>query len=58
MTKPHVLSKAQLQEPMFVYLAASSKAVDVALIRENEGIQKPMYYVSQVLRMPRPDILI
>ena len=34
---------------MFVYLAVSNGAVSATLIREDEGVQKPVYYISKAL---------
>ena len=36
----------------FLYLAVSPTAVSAALIREEEKVQKPMYYTSRALRGP------
>ncbi|XP_074323982.1 uncharacterized protein LOC141660900 [Apium graveolens] len=47
---PPVLSKAKPEEPLSFYIAAGPKAVSSALIREEGGIQSPIYYVSQVLK--------
>ena len=35
---------------MFVYLAVSTTVVSVALIREENKIQRPMYYISQAFQ--------
>ncbi|XP_075658589.1 uncharacterized protein LOC142628360 [Castanea sativa] len=37
-------------EELFMYLAVSSAAVSVALIREEGKIQKPVYFISRALR--------
>jgi len=34
---------------MFLYFAVSKSVVSEALVREDESIQKPMYYVSKSL---------
>ena len=36
-------------EELFLYLAVSLVAVSAALIREEDGVQKPVYYASQAL---------
>lgn len=33
-----------------MYLTASQAAVETALVREEKGVQYPVYYVSQVLK--------
>ncbi|XP_074349151.1 uncharacterized protein LOC141688902 [Apium graveolens] len=47
---PPVLSKAKPGEPLSLYIAAGPKAVSSALVREEGGMQDPIYYVSQVLK--------
>ncbi|XP_074347465.1 uncharacterized protein LOC141686323 [Apium graveolens] len=47
---PPVLSKAKPVEPLSLYIAAGPKAVSSALVREEGGVQSPIYYVSQVLK--------
>nr|XP_023923925.1 uncharacterized protein LOC112035325 [Quercus suber] len=41
-----MLSPSQPREELFLYLAVSSAAISVALIREEDKVQKPMYYAS------------
>lgn len=48
--QPPVLSKAEPDEPLYLYLSVGPLAVGVALVREHEGKQNPVYYVSQVLK--------
>ena len=43
-------SPSQPGEELFLYLAVSPAAVSIALIREEEKVQKPMYYASRALR--------
>ena len=45
-----LLSPSQLGEELFLYLAVSPAAVSVALIREEEKVQKPVYYASRAFR--------
>ena len=42
-----LLSPSQLGEDLFLYLAVSPVAVSAALIREEEKVQKPVYYTSR-----------
>lgn len=37
-------------EEVFYYLSASPQAVGAALIKEEHGIQRPIYYVSHALK--------
>ena len=47
---PPFLSPSQPREELFLYLAVSPTAVNAALVREEEKVQKPVYYASRVLR--------
>ena len=44
---PPLLSPSQPGEELFLYLAVSSVVVSIALIREEERVQKPVYYASR-----------
>ena len=50
LSSPPLLSPSQPGEELFLYLAVSPAAVSAALIREEERVQKPVYYASQALR--------
>ena len=45
-----LLSLSQPGEEFFLYLAVSPAAVSAALIREEERVQKPIYYASRAFR--------
>ena len=50
LSSPPLLSPSQPGEELFLYLAVSPAAVSAALIREEEKVQKPVYYASRALR--------
>ncbi|XP_019199956.1 PREDICTED: uncharacterized protein LOC109193556 [Ipomoea nil] len=50
LSTPPVLSTPQVGEPLFLYLAASAKAVSSVLVREEDRVQHPVYYVSRSLK--------
>ena len=50
LSAPPLLSPLQPGEELFLYLVVSPVAVSTALIREEEKVQKPVYYASRVLR--------
>ena len=50
LSAPPLLSPSQPGEELFLYLAVSPAAVSAALIREEEKVQKPIYYASRALR--------
>ena len=45
-----LLSPSVMGEELFLYLAVTPHAVSSALIREEQKIQKPVYYTSKALR--------
>ena len=45
-----LLSPSKPREELFQYLADSSVTVSVALVREEDGVQKPIYFMSRALR--------
>uniref|UniRef100_A0A2N9EKU0 Uncharacterized protein n=1 Tax=Fagus sylvatica TaxID=28930 RepID=A0A2N9EKU0_FAGSY len=50
LSSPPLLSPSQTGEELYLYLAVSASAVSSALIREEERVQKPVYYTSRALR--------
>jgi hypothetical protein len=44
-----LLSRTVQREVLYVYLAVSPTAISATLIREEEGVQKPVYFVSKAL---------
>ena len=49
MGRPALLSKAIDGEKVYLYLDVSKEEVRAALVREEERVQWPVYYVSQRL---------
>ena len=52
LVSPPILTQPVAGEPLFLYLAVANEAVSACLIREDQGKQLPVYYVSHVLRGP------
>ena len=50
LSSPPLLSPSVQGEKLYLYLAVSGAAVSVALVREEDGIQKPVYFTSRALR--------
>ncbi|XP_059441893.1 uncharacterized protein LOC132174218 [Corylus avellana] len=50
LTSAPLLSRTVPGEALYLYLVVSSTAVSVALVREEDGVQKPVYFVSRALR--------
>ena len=49
LTSPLLLSKPKDGEQLFIYLVVSEGAISVVLVREEEGKQFPVNYVSKSL---------
>ncbi|KAL5583038.1 hypothetical protein UlMin_015480 [Ulmus minor] len=54
--KPPLLSKPHEGDSLILYLAVSKGAVSSALVREEDGVQWPIYYTSKSLLDPRTAI--
>ena len=50
MSNPSLLSPSKEGEDLFLYLAVSTTAVSAVLIREDNKIQLPVYYISQAFQ--------
>ena len=50
LSSPLLLSPSQPSEEFFLYLAVSPATVSAALVKEEERVQKPIYYTSRALR--------
>ena len=43
------MSRLEDEKVLFAYIAVDSHAVSLVLVRVNDGVQKPVYYVSKSL---------
>ena len=50
LSSPPLLSPSQPGEELFPYLAVSPVVVSAALVKEEDKVQKPVYYASRALR--------
>ncbi|XP_021598923.2 uncharacterized protein LOC110604950 [Manihot esculenta] len=50
LSSPHVLSIPLEGEELLIYLSASEQAISAVLVRVEEGEQKPVFYISKVLK--------
>ena len=50
LSSPPLLSPSMLGEELYLYLAVSQAVVSAALVREEDGSQKPIYFTSRALR--------
>ena len=49
LSRPPIMSSPEVDEILFAYLAVAPHAVSFVLIREDCGVQRPVYYVSKSL---------
>ncbi|XP_074374210.1 uncharacterized protein LOC141714597 [Apium graveolens] len=49
MTEAPLLAKPSPEDTLYLYLAVSEQAVSAVLVKEEQKLQKPVYYVSKVL---------
>ena len=49
MAQPPILSKPVDKETLFIYLAITEYAASAVLVKEEEGVQKVVYYVRKRL---------
>ena len=49
LTEPPILSKTIMGETLYLYLATTEHAISAVLVREDQKVQKPVYYVSKRL---------
>jgi ribonuclease HI len=49
LSAPPLLSSPKEGEPLYIYLVASDKAVSAAIIRNDSGEQRPVYYTSKTM---------
>lgn len=50
LSTPPLLAKPNADETLQLYLAASDKSVGAVLVKDDAGIQRPVFYVSHALR--------
>ena len=50
LSNPPLLSPSKEEEDLYLYLAVSTTTVSATLIRKEDGMQLPIYYVSQAFQ--------
>ena len=49
LSRPPIISRLEVDEVLFSYIAVASHAVSLVLVRVDSGVQRPVYYVSKSL---------
>ena len=50
MSSPPVLSRSDLGQPLYLYLAVTNEEISAALVKEESRNQSPIYFVSKALQ--------
>ena len=50
LSQPPIMFSPEVDEVLFAYLAVAPHAVSFVLIREDNGVQRPVYYVSRFMK--------
>ncbi|KAM2045511.1 hypothetical protein ACFX1T_009692 [Malus domestica] len=50
MSKAHLFSKPEVGDTLIIYLLVSTSAVSSVLIRNDSGVERPVYYASKALQ--------
>jgi len=49
LSRPPIMPKPEMDEVLFAYIVVTSHAVSLVLVRVDNGVQRPVYYVSKSL---------
>ena len=49
LSRPPIMSKLEEDEVLFAYIAITSHVVSLVLVQDENGVQRPVYYVSKSL---------
>ena len=49
LSRPPIMSSPEADEVLFAYIAIAPHAVSLVLIRDDNGVQRPVYYISKSL---------
>ena len=49
LSRPPIMSSPEADKVLYAYIAVAPHAVSLVLIRDDNGLQKPVYYVSKSL---------
>ena len=49
LSRPPIMSSPEVDEVLYAYIVVAPYAVSLVIIRDDNGLQKPVYYVSKLL---------
>ena len=50
MSSPPILFRPEKEEVLYAYLAVRDYAISLVLVRNEDGIRRPVYYISKSLQ--------
>ena len=50
LSRPPIMSRLEKEEVLFAFIAVASHAISLVLVRVENGVQMPVYYVSKSLQ--------
>ena len=50
LSSPPLLSPSKPREELYLYIAVSQATISSTLVREEEGVQRPVYFISRAFR--------
>ena len=50
LSSPPLLSPSKPREELYLYIAVSQATISATLVREEEGVQQPVYFISRAFR--------
>ena len=56
LSSPPLLSLSKPREELYLYIAVSQVAVNAALVRKEEGAQRPVYFISRGILKGRREV--
>ena len=49
LSRPPIMSRPEIDEVLFAYIVVAPHAVSLVLIQDDNGVQRPVYYISKSL---------
>ena len=53
LTDPHTVVAPALGKPLLLYIANTVQSLGALLAQEQEGVEKPVYYISWLMKGPK-----
>ena len=50
LSHPHILARPENEEVLYAYIVVTNHAVSLVLVRTENGMQRPVYYINKSLQ--------